>query len=118
MLKTPPTARLRQNVHCLIDDRDCCSYEAKRDHHTFGISKMLSYLHEEPSYLNTLHLLHFKRTFCGRAGNTILKKILKDLCLSGSGENCDVLFVDKNVYDFYFLFVSFGLEWHILHFYI
>ena len=117
MLKTPPTARLRQTVHCLIDEIVVRMKQSVTIIHLKSL-KCFLVCREEPSYLNTLHLLHFKRTFCGRAGNTILKKILKDLCLSGSGENCDVLFVNKNVYDFYFLFVSFGWEWHILHFYI
>jgi len=66
---------------------------------------------EEPTYLNTLHLLHFKRAFSvWERRNTILKKILKDWSFSGSCEECDAMFVNKNVYEFYFLLVSFGWE--------
>ena len=80
---------------------------------------MLSCLPWRIDLFKHTYVLQCKQNFVGeQENNTILKKILKDLCFSGSCEDCDAVFVNKNVYEFYFLFVSFGWEWYILYFYI
>jgi len=109
VFKTPPIERLRQTVPCLIDEIIVRMKQSVTIIHLESL-KCFRVCPEESSYLKTLHVLHCERTFRGREGNTILKNVIKDWSFSGSCEECDAVFLNKNVYEFYFLLVSFGWE--------